>query len=162
MSIETKNEKLRKDGTLHPNPQKIKDPRFTSDSFFNSNDLVQVKYEMLRSVSKDGLSASKAAERYGLSRPSYYQAKELFDSEGLIGLIPQKRGPKKARKLTVEVIEFVEGQIKSSDIKPSWKKLAELIKTEFETVVHPRSIERVIKNRKNKSVQKKRKCRKHG
>jgi len=155
MSIETKKDKLRKDGALHPNPQKIKDDRFTPDSFFNSNDLVQVKYEMLRSVSEERLPASKAAEKYGLSRPSYYQAREQFDSEGLVGLIPQKRGPKNARKLTDEVVEFIERQINDSDVKLLWEELAGIIKAKFETVVHPRSIERAMKNRKTLRSKKK-------
>jgi len=155
MSVKTKHESLRKDGALHPNPQRIKDARFSSDSFFDPNDLVQVKYEMLRAVSKDKLSVSKASVKYGLSRPSYYQAKEQFDSEGLIGLIPQKRGPKSARKLTDKILDLVEEQIKHSETKPSWKVLAELVKGKFGMTVHPRSIERIIKKRNQQPLQKK-------
>jgi hypothetical protein len=50
-----KTESLRKYGALNPHPQKVVEKTF-SDSvleFFDPRDLVQVKYEMLRSVDKE-------------------------------------------------------------------------------------------------------------
>ena len=51
-----KTESLKKYGALNPNPQKVVEETF-SDSrleFFDPRDLVQVKYEMLRAVEKEG------------------------------------------------------------------------------------------------------------
>jgi hypothetical protein len=39
----------------------------------------------------------------------YYEAQENFRQEGFGGLLPQKRSPKKARKLTPEVRLYLEG-----------------------------------------------------
>ena len=41
---------LREHGTLHPHPEEVTDPLFSRDGFFDARDLLQVKYEMLRSV----------------------------------------------------------------------------------------------------------------
>jgi hypothetical protein len=62
-----KTESLRKYGALNPNPQKVVEEKF-SDSvleFFDPRDLVQVKYEMLRAVDKEGRSVKQASEAFG-------------------------------------------------------------------------------------------------
>ena len=81
---------LRQHGCLHPHPDKVTDELFASSEFFDARDLVQVKYEMLRRVRVDGHSVSQSAARFGLSRPSYYQAQKAFEritslSTGRIG-----------------------------------------------------------------------------
>ena len=93
---------LKAQGAAHPHPEAVADPLFRDGAFFDPNDLVQVKYEMLRSVEKDGRAVVEAAEAFGLSRPVYYVTRELFSREGLPGLLPRKRGPKRPHKLTEE------------------------------------------------------------
>jgi hypothetical protein len=39
-------------GASHPHSQAVTDPLFRDSAFFDPDDLVQVKYEMLRSVQK--------------------------------------------------------------------------------------------------------------
>jgi len=39
---------LRSSGTLNRNPQRVSDPLFSGHAFFDAQDLVQIKYEMLR------------------------------------------------------------------------------------------------------------------
>src|SRR5580698_4111858 len=95
---------LQAQGASHPHPQAVSDPLFRDSAFFDPNDLVQVKYEMLRSVEKEGRAVVEAAESFGLSRPVYYVTRELFNREGLPGLLPRKRGPKGAHKLTDEAL----------------------------------------------------------
>src|SRR5579863_4307408 len=65
---------LREQGAVNPRPQTVTDDLFTASEFFDPNDLVQVKYEMLRRVEKDGQSVTEAAVKFGFSRPSFYQA----------------------------------------------------------------------------------------
>ena len=73
-SDDSKHKQLARRGSLHPNPEAVTDPLFDSGAFFDRRDLVQVKYEMLRSVSVDGGSVSQAARGFGFSRPTFYQA----------------------------------------------------------------------------------------
>ena len=39
---------LAEDGTLNPAPEKVRDPKFQADGFFDPRDIVQVKYEIDR------------------------------------------------------------------------------------------------------------------
>lgn len=81
---------LLEEGTLNPSPGKVRDPKFQENEFFDPRDLVQVKYEMLRRVSVERASVTEATEKYGVSRPTYYQTKASFDKGGLAGLVPPK------------------------------------------------------------------------
>jgi hypothetical protein len=90
---------LLEEGTLNPSPGKVRDPKFQENEFFDPRDLVQVKYEMLRRVSVEKASVTEATEKYGVSRPTYYQTKASFDKGGLAGLVPRKRGPHGPHKL---------------------------------------------------------------
>src|SRR5262245_43416213 len=51
--------------------------------YFDPQDLVQVKYEMLRRVRVDGLSVKQASSDFGFSRPSFYQAQSAFEHDSL-------------------------------------------------------------------------------
>jgi transposase len=134
---------LRQQGTLNPRPRAVTDPQFAPDSFFDPRDLVQVKYEMLRRVQSEGHSVTGAATAFGFSRPSFYQALEAFEEDGLAGLVPRKRGPKQAHKLTDEVLAFL---VQTRQKEPSVRipELVRLIQERFGTKVHPRSIERSL------------------
>ena len=97
MPPEDKAVALRRHHALNPRPQAVGDSAFTSgNAFFDPRDLVQVKYEMLRRVKEDGEPVTQAAADFGFSRPSFYQAQAVFESEGLPGLVPQRPGPKRA------------------------------------------------------------------
>ncbi|WP_437777251.1 helix-turn-helix domain-containing protein [Sorangium sp. So ce1097] len=138
---------LREDGTLNPAPERVSDPKFQTSDFFDSRDLMQVRYEMLRRVSIDNLSVTRATAEYGVSRPTYYQAKASFDEAGLGGLVPKKRGPRGPRKLQGDILAFVEKQIVPG--KPlRARELARRIRQAFSIEVHPRTIERALGGKK--------------
>ena len=140
---------LRQQGTLNPRPRDVTDELFLKDSFFDPRDLVQVKYEMLRRVQSEGRSVTTAATAFGFSRPSFYQASSAFQAEGLFGLIPRRRGPKQGHKLTEEVMTFI-GETLQKDPSLRAPALARLVKEQFGTIVHPRSIERSKLRRQKK------------
>jgi len=140
---------LLQNGTLNKNADKVLDPKFKNIAFFDPNDLLQVKYEMLRYAQKDGASVQKTSKTFGFSRISFYKTNKAFKENGLVGLLPQKRGPRRAHKLTGEVMEFVSQLIdQNQDIKSY--KIREKIKDRFNLSVHKRSIERAIRRSKKK------------
>jgi transposase len=141
---------LKEHGVLNPNPQTVKDPSFQENVFFDARDLVQVKYEMLRRANIDGWSINAATQAFGLSRPTYYQANKAFKKRGFSGLLPKKRGPKRAHKLTEEVVTFIKDLQRET---PTLKApaLAKVLTKEFNLVVHPRSIERALTRKKKRS-----------
>jgi transposase len=131
------------EGTLNPAPEKVNDPKFRDCEFFDPRDAVQVKYEMLRLVLVENASITDAAEEYGISRPTYYQAKASFDAAGIAGLVPKKRGPRGPHKIRGEVLAFVEKQLVAGEPIRA-RELARLIRKEFGLDVHPRTIERAV------------------
>jgi transposase len=138
-----KSRALQQEGSLHPHPQQVTDELFLTHEFFDPRDLVQVKYEMLRRVQSEGEAVSHSAAHFGLSRPSFYQAQAAFQQGGLPALMPQKRGPKKAHKLTPEVLAFVrQAQQQDSSLRPA--ALASLLQQRYGIAVHPRSLERAL------------------
>ena len=127
-------------GAAHPHPAAVSDPLFRDSAFFDPNDLVQVKYEMLRSVERDGRAVVEAAETFGLSRPVYYVARELFSCEGLPGLLPRKRGPKRPHKLTNEILAVLAQAVRASERMLNGAQLAMILEERFGISAHPRSI----------------------
>ena len=95
--------------TLNPRPEAVGDEQFVSSEFFDARDLVQVKYEMVRRVRVDGAPVTQTAAAFGFSRPSYYEAAAAVDRDGLGALVPAKPGPRRAHKLTGEVIAYAAG-----------------------------------------------------
>ena len=86
---------LKRTGTLNPRPDSVSDTLFKENPFFDPKDLLQVRYEMLRRHSVEGVSIVDVATRFGVSRPTVYQAQAAFQQAGLSGLLPKHRGPKR-------------------------------------------------------------------
>lgn len=146
---DAKAEALRRQRVLNPRPETVTDEQFRTDEFFDPRDLVQVKYEMVRRVQEERVTVTEATERFGFSRPTFYEARRAVEAEGLAGLVPKPPGPKAAHKLTEEVMEFVDGLRKRSPSLGS-QELAHRIEERFDRSVHPRSIERALERREKK------------
>jgi len=138
---------LREEGTLNPAPERVRDPKFQQNEFFDARDLVQVKYELLRRVSVENASVTDASEEYGVSRPTYYQTKASFDEAGIAGLVPRKRGPHGPHKLQGDVLAFVQQQLVAGEPVRA-RELAKLIRQKFDLTIHPRTIERAVAGKK--------------
>jgi transposase len=144
-----KRQVLRQMGTLNPRPHRVADELFGGSDFFDPNDLLQVKYEMLRRVRQDDFTVRQAAQLFGFSRPSFYQAQEAFTRGGLGALVPQKRGPRRAHKLSQQVMEFIERTIAADP----GADLVAAVQQAFGISVHRRSIERALARAKKKRRQ---------
>jgi len=84
-----------------------------------------------------------------LSRPSFYQAKAVYEQGGLPALLPKKPGPRRAHKLSEKIVETVRGML---DREPDTDSatLAERVEERFGVSVHPRSIERALVRQEKK------------
>ncbi len=147
---DSKRNQLARRQALHPNPEKVTDPLFQDDPFFDPRDVVQVKYEMLRAVHVEGRMVSQAAAQFGFSRPTFYQARGAFERAGMPGLLPAKKGPRRAHKLSATVLAFVDREFEA---EPSltMTTLAERIHEGLGITVHPRSIKRALARRAKKN-----------
>ena len=136
-------EALRAERSLNPRPEAVTDEGFASSEFFDARDVVQVKYEMVRRVRVDGEAVSRSTAAFGFSRPSFYEAAAALDTGGLAALVPARPGPRRAHKLTEEVVAFVRRRLETD---PSLRSvdLVEAIAERFGLRVHPRSVERAL------------------
>lgn len=134
---------LREARALNPRPEAVIDEAFATEEFLDARDLVQVKYEMVRRVRIEGQAVSAAAAAFGFSRPSWYAAAEALDRAGLAGLLPARPGPRRAHKLTAEIVAFAEGLLEA-DASLRSVDLADAVAGRFDVRVHPRSIERAL------------------
>jgi transposase len=114
--------------------------------FFDARDLVQVKYEMVRRVEAESSSVTAAASSFGMSRQSYYTAAAALSRSGLVGLLPAKPGPRRAHKLTDEVLDHLEAR-RADDPGLRASEMATEVDRRFGIQVHPRSVERALARR---------------
>jgi len=148
----SKKEALRASNALHPHPEAVRDEVFLQGDFFDANDLVQVKYEMLRRHRVQHMAVAEVARTFGISRQAFYSALNLFEKHGIPGLVPKRRGPRYAHKCTEEVLDFAQ-QWKHAHAGEPARSLAEAIEQRFGFSIHPRSIDRALARRKKKAPQ---------
>ena len=138
---------LREFHALHHHPEKVQDETFRSDGFFDPRDLLQVRYEMLRRHRIDGKAVSAVTRSFGFSRQAFYVTDAKFRTQGLAGLLPRRRGPRRAHKCTEEILDFVEQWRQTADGKET---VVEALRRRFGVRINARSIERAMKRRKKK------------
>lgn len=138
---------LKRTGTLNPHPDSVSDTLFQENLFFDPKDLLQVRYEMLRRHSVEGVSIVDVAANFGVSRPTVYQAQTAFQQAGLSGLLPKHRGPKQGHKLSSEVIEYVR-TLRTGEPELTTVACVQAIQGRFGIMVHRRSLERALASKK--------------
>jgi transposase len=140
-----KRDNLRQAGVLNPNAQRVLDTLFENSSdFFDPQDNLQVRYEMLRAHLVDGGSVSAVCKRFGVSRQTFYKLQEKFLDEGTSGLLPKPPGPKGASKLTADVLSFVKKCLEQD--KPiSTSDLLAQVEKKFGLSLHKRTLEKLLK-----------------
>jgi transposase len=134
---------LRAERSLNPRPETVRDEAFVGSEFLDARDIVQVKYEMVRRVRVEGKAVSHSAAAFGFSRPSFYEAATAIDTGGLAALVPARPGPRRAHKLSDEVVTYVRSR---QEAEPSLRSvdLVTIIGERFGIRVHPRSVERAL------------------
>ncbi len=148
-----KRQALQSSGTFNPRHGRVRHPLFQGSDFFDPQDLLQLKYEGLRAVQQEQYSMARAASEFGLSRPTLYQAQAHFAAKGLEGLLPGKRGPRQAHKLTPEVRQYLE-QERGAHPELSAGQLAVRVRHRFRIKVHPRTLEKALKPKAKRGRQK--------
>lgn len=145
-----KHKNLMEAGLLNPNPDRVFDPLFQlHPEFFDALDALQVRYEMLRSHEIDGESVVEICKRYGISRQTFYNLHEKFLREGSAALLSKKPGPRAPSKLTKNVLEFVEQQVKRGSGVGTIELLSR-IEDKFAVSLHRRTIEKLLREIRSK------------
>jgi transposase len=144
-----KRDALARDGVLNPHPEAVRDPLFAVNPFFDPDDLLQVRYEMVRRHRIDGRAVSKVASDFGVSRPTFYKAEKAVQTNGIGGLLPAQRGPKRSHKLSEEVVSFL-AKLKADKPEMTAAQRLEAIKVRFGIEVHRRTLERALARKKKR------------
>jgi transposase len=130
---------LAESGLLHPRPESVVAPLFTTGAgFFLAEDKVQVKYEMLRAHLVEGLPVTEAAAAHGYSRAAFYLVSASFEELGMAGLLDERRGRRGPVKLTPEIVEFIRAAVPASGAQ-----VADQVADRFGVRLHRRTVERV-------------------
>ena len=147
-----KRQALKASATFNPRADQVRHQLFEQSDFFDPEDILQLKYETLRALEKDGYSIAQAAGEFGLSRPTIYQAQGQLAEGGLEGLLPRKRGPKGAHKLTPEVRQYLEER-GAAEPELDSSELARRVRQRFKVKLHPRTIEKALKTKGKRGPQ---------
>jgi transposase len=141
---------LREADLLHPQPDCVRDPLFEEmPEFFDAEDLLQVRYEILRAhlVKHDAIRA--ICHRFGVSRQTFYNLQAKFQTAGTAGLLPKQPGPKGPRKLTTQVLDFVSEGL-DREQATSAKELVHQIRNRFGITLHRRTLEKLVRDLRRK------------
>lgn len=148
---DSKSKVLRAYGALHRHPERVEDEEFHTHEFFDPRDRVQVKYEMLRRHHKDGRPVRRVAASFGVSRQAFYKTDASFKEDGIPGLLPRRPGPKGAHKCSDDILDFVEEWRATTAAEGGGGgNVAEVVERRFGVTLHPRSIDRALRQRKKK------------
>ena len=145
-AAQDKRRALQASGTFNPRSPAVGHALFARSDFFDPQDLVQLKYETLRALEKEGYSIAQAAAEFGLSRPTIYQAQAHFQEGGLPGLLPRQRGPKRPHKLTGEVVAHLQ-DLRQKEPGVSTAELARRLGQRFNIKLHRRTLEKALQAR---------------
>lgn len=149
---QSKIQALKAAGVFNPRADQVRHPLFGAAEFFDPHDLPQLKYETLRAIEHDAYPIARAAQEFGLSRPTIYQAQAQFAHQGLEGLLPRKRGPKHPHKLTPKVRQCLQELVASHpQLTPAG--LAHQLRKRFRVKLHPRTIEKALKAKPKRGPQ---------
>lgn len=143
---------LKSAGAFNPRADHVRHPLFENSDFFDPHDLPQLKYEALRALQAEDYSMTRAADEFGLSRPTLYQAQDQFKKQGLEGLLARKRGPKSPHKLTPEVQQYLQ-ELKTSEPELGARELVRRLRQKFKVKLHPRTIEKALKTKAKRGRQ---------
>lgn len=98
----------------------------------------------------EGQPVGATASSFGFSRVTVNKLRKRFATEGLAGLMPRLRGPRRASKLSDEVLAFVWQTLKTEP-ELRMADLPQRIHERFGISIHGRSIERALKRERKKT-----------
>ena len=146
----SKREWLRRSRTLNPHPGRVVAERFRDHNFYDSDDLLQVRYEAVREALAKRGKRSATARAHGFSRHTLHRLVRLFRDQGLAGLVPRKRGPLGPSKITPEILRFVDEQRARRGRVGSTVLVCE-IKARFGVSIHRVSLDQALARRAKKN-----------
>ena len=134
---------LRQTRCLHLSPEKVLDERFQQEGgFFDSKDIVQVKYELLRACEVEGSDVASACTRFGFSRTTYYKVNDAFIQGGIPSLVGRPRGRPQPIKLNETILGYLIAE-KAKNPKLTASETVTDVLTQYDVQISVRMIQHV-------------------
>ena len=133
----------KKEGILNPNPERVLCSEFQSLDFFDSLDLPQVRYEMLRLARVGNVPVSEACRQFGFSRDYFYRLERTFMERGYVSLLGSRKGRRPVIALNREIVNYV-AQRKIEEPGLSGEKLRKEILRIYKVECSRRTVERIV------------------
>jgi len=127
----------------NPHPDHVTATVFKTNPFFDPEDKVQVKYEMLRAREVAGTPLTETCSKFGFSRESYRHIRRRFYLEGIPGLFGHKRGRKGPVKATEELRGFIRSE-HTRDRSLTAEDLARRCYQEYGVTISRRTVFRIL------------------
>lgn len=140
---EEKRHILKQARALNDHPERVRAPVFSRHPFFDPQDKVQVKYELLRAREVEGVSLTEACRLYGFTRESYRHILARFRAEGIKGLFERKRGRRGPVKATESVRTFLRAERENQE-HLSVQELIERCQRELGVSLSRRTVFRIL------------------
>lgn len=139
----SKSQFLKKEKIINPRPQRVVHPLFQKAEFFDSLDLPQVRYELLRSARSGELSITEACRQFGFSREYFYQLDRDFTERGFISILGSPMGRRPIIALNQEIVNFIiQRKIQTSNL--SGEDLRQEVHKNYKVKCSRRSVERIV------------------
>lgn len=149
-SKETKRQLLKEVKAWNLYPENVKAEIFHTHPFFDPEDKVQVKYEMMRARETEGIPLKQVCSQFGFTRESYRHILERFHSEGIGGLFERKRGRQRPVKAKEQIQDYIWSE-HFRDKSLTADQLAQHCYQEFGVSISRRTVFRILeKHRRHK------------
>jgi len=143
MATNSKKKFLEQEGILNPKPERVSHPLFETLGFFDSSDLPQVRYEMIRTARVERHSVAKACNLFGFSREYFYKLERAFMARGYVALLGSTMGRRPIIALNQEVVNFIVHR-KIEEPKVSGENLRQEIQRIYNVQCSCRTVERIV------------------
>ncbi len=135
-----KESRLRKSNTFNPKRDKIKDSIF-KDEIMDPQDLLQVRYEMVRAIEYDNKPIGEVSSAYGVSVTTARRYIDDLKKGGLKALVPGPKGPAGPSKLKKEASDFIDNYHKNNP-KAGGAKIHAALEAKLRLGISKRTVER--------------------
>jgi transposase len=134
---ELKKKFLEQEGLINPKPERVSHP------LFETLNLPQVRYEMIRTARVENISVSKACELFGFSREYFYKLERSFMARGYVALLGSTMGRRPIIALNQEIVNFIVHR-KMEQPTVSGENLRQELQKLYNVDCSRRTVERIV------------------
>ncbi len=138
-----KQSRLKESNTFNTNSDKITARIFADNRLMDPQDLLQVRYEMVRAIECEDRPIREICEEYGVSPSTARRYRDDLRRGGLIALVPEQKGPSGPTKLTKEAAEFIDAYLDESP-GSSGGKIHNALESRLHLGLSKRTVERYL------------------